>query len=448
MCGIFLFLITLCSAFILLGVMDGIIVYADEIEYTGVLEDLQKDNSFNQAEYDNTSLHSQTELIQIAESKNHELFIYLHVVGTDKGFEKISFSVATSFSELDFRSYNMDLVSSKDGFYKYIVKEFKTPTDSLYRIAISRIEFPVARAAEGTQQVTYEYFPIEQIWMVQKINGEINYSFEYLQTIVVTDKYVGSHNAGVDGGFTWGYQYRSWTDTFYIAFSTDLLMENLLEAQIEYTINYVDPLGKVVSKGDSSKPSNVVIKSDDVSNFENDTFSIFWGVSWNTGTEKRTFKSILKPADFKKNTGITIPKRADKTEFDWVVTFYNKTYTYDWPGVKIGCWPVPVDTTILRLKFETNGVCYNLGVLDNRTSYIPPALSFSSDSLWDWLTKNWKWLVIGIVALFALILFAPLLPVVFSALSSLFVMLLKGLLWIITAPFKLIALLFGGSGKS
>lgn len=442
--------------------------FADTEQYTGVLDDLQTDSAFNISDWDNAQLHPDTELMQIAESTDRQLFIYVHIVGDDLGFEKIVFNTSMVFAELDFRSYEIELVSSESGFYKYIVKDYKTPQDDYHTYSITRLEYPVDSPVQGTQQKTYEYYPVEQIWTVRKNGSKVEYSYEYMKTIKITDKYVGSHNDGVMD-YLMGTQYSSWTDTFYIAFSTDLLIENLIEAQIEYSIDTASVQG-VVFKGD--KLFNVVINCDEVSKFEQDTKTTWWFVSWKTGTEKRSFRSILKPDDFKKNTGITVPKRKDGSSFDWVVTFYNHTETFDWPGEKVVCWSVPSDTTILRLKFETDGVCYNLGVLDNRTSYIPPKFEFGKSMgfwqyVWNCLVKLFNGTadfietVVAVAAIFVVVALLPVLLFIFSLLFPSFRAVLqtilkcigkaikwlfKGLWWLISAPFRLIITLVSGKG--
>lgn len=444
--------------------------FADTEQYTGVLDDLQADSAFNKSDFDNAQLHPNTELIQIAENTDRQLFIYVHIVGDDLGFEKIVLNTGTNFSEIDFRSYELDLVSSNEGFYKYLVLDYKAPQDSYYRLGISRLEYPVDKSVDGTQQITYEYYPIKQVWAVKKDSGKIEYSYEYMQTIAITDKYVGSHNDGVED-YLLNTQYSSWTDTFYIAFSTDLFIENLIEAQIEYTMNVSVGNGTIIDYG--TKVYNTVIRSGDISYFENDTTYTLWGVAWKNGTDKRKFNSILKPDDFKKNTGITVPKRKDGSTFDWVVTFYNHTTHFDWPGSKVASWVVPGDATILRLMFETDGVCYNLGVLDNRTSYIPPKLTFGgSMSFWQYVwncivklfsgTANFVETVVALAAIFVVVALLPILLFVLSLVSPAFKEVMKtilkyigkgikwffiGLWWLISAPFKLIIMLISSKGQ-
>ena len=93
------------------------------------------------------------------------------------------------------------------------------------------------------------------------------------------------------------------------------------------------------------------------------------------------------------------------------------------------------EVTILRLKFETDGVIYNLGVVDNKQS---PAEGQTPDNNntdeLDWPSfgdKDWEkilgtvLLMIGLILI--VIMLAPLLPV-----------LIRLVIWLITLPFRLI----------
>ena len=83
------------------------------------------------------------------------------------------------------------------------------------------------------------------------------------------------------------------------------------------------------------------------------------------------------------------------------------------------------DVTILRLKFETDGIVYNLGVIDNKQtgSNQPSNVTKVSVSLND-KGKRIVWLILLILLL---VLLAPVLPYVISF-----------VIWIICLPFKLI----------
>lgn len=93
------------------------------------------------------------------------------------------------------------------------------------------------------------------------------------------------------------------------------------------------------------------------------------------------------------------------------------------------------DVTILRLKFETDGVTYNLGVIDNKqTGSDKPS---NEETIQPEINKRGKWILIAIVLIIALILLAPLLPVILSFLGKAIVWICKGLWWLISAPFRL-----------
>ena len=94
------------------------------------------------------------------------------------------------------------------------------------------------------------------------------------------------------------------------------------------------------------------------------------------------------------------------------------------------------DVTILRLKFETDGVVYNLGVVDNKQS---PGEGQQPDNEntdeWEFPSfgnKDWEKILGAVLLLIALIiivvLFAPILPYI-----------IKLVIWLILLPFKLVA---------
>ena len=78
------------------------------------------------------------------------------------------------------------------------------------------------------------------------------------------------------------------------------------------------------------------------------------------------------------------------------------------------------DVTILRLKFETHKVVYNLGVVDNKQQGDDnpdnePEKSFPEkvwealehawgwlEKAWNWCKTNWKWIVGGLVGVIVL----------------------------------------------
>ena len=89
------------------------------------------------------------------------------------------------------------------------------------------------------------------------------------------------------------------------------------------------------------------------------------------------------------------------------------------------------DVTILRLKFETDGITYNLGTIDNKqTGDRDPV---NDEQIEVGLSKMGKW-ILGIIALILLlVILMPILPYI-----------AKLIVWIILLPFKLIAAIVKG----
>ena len=83
--------------------------------------------------------------------------------------------------------------------------------------------------------------------------------------------------------------------------------------------------------------------------------------------------------------------------------------------------------SILRLKFETDGVVYNLGVVDNKQSGDDVPGNYEKPDGLPW----WVW---ALIALACLILIA----VVVNLVASLLLLILKGVWWIVSAPFRFI----------
>ena len=87
------------------------------------------------------------------------------------------------------------------------------------------------------------------------------------------------------------------------------------------------------------------------------------------------------------------------------------------------------DVTILRLKFVTDGITYNLGVIDNKqTGGRDPSNKPGGIGGIGCVSADGKKLLYAILGLIALIILAPLLPMV-----------VNGIVFAISLPFKGIA---------
>ena len=118
------FLLAFCSLF---TATQGIgVTYAEESGYSGVLDDLQKDGSFDESHYPAIADDYSLKLIQIAESVDGELFLYVYQPsGQAKNLKASSINISTTINdEISYRNYKVRLLNSSGVFYKYIVQDF------------------------------------------------------------------------------------------------------------------------------------------------------------------------------------------------------------------------------------------------------------------------------------------------------------------------------------
>ena len=151
-------------------------------------------------------------------------------------------------------------------------------------------------------------------------------------------------------------------------------------------------------------------------------------------TEDREFVYDMGLFNVSVLTNITDEGLEDLEGKQWVVRFLNTEYTdAKTNGTSSSNLQVRKDYTIvsdvslIQLKFETDGVIYNLGVVDNMQSGdgIPDNEYHTRVSL-----KWWAWVLIGLAAII-------LCPFILVVLWWLLTHLLKGLWWLIKKPFEL-----------
>ena len=126
---------------------------------------------------------------------------------------------------------------------------------------------------------------------------------------------------------------------------------------------------------------------------------------------------------------------------EWVLRFYetewkqlyNDWYT-EWQ------WTDVSEVSILRLKFETAGKVYNLGVVDNKQTgdSSPDNNNTNEYDFGNWGAFNWlKYVLMIVAAVILILLLSPVLPYIVQA-----------VVWVVMLPFKGIAALANAIKKA
>ena len=431
--GVIFTLVCLVLAFLLLPSS----VYAESTSsgYSNVLDDLKSDPNFDENLYPANEKDYSLQVVQIAESTDGELLVYVYQPSNGtKDYTATSINISTAINDsLYYKYYKLELLSKDGVFCKYRVKDFTVKEEVLRYYDISSIFRKYDKDVDeglpeyNENDINEVSYNVSKLFTAVSIDGSVIYSCLDTETIVIQNKYVGYLR--YSNGFK---LYQDKCDSWFVAFSTDKPIDRLMEADVDYMIQdytwFTDPnqgYQKFESHGELIKKS-VTLNYTDVAGSTADGWF----------AHEYTWNRIESVDDFIANEDLTEEAKKDLGNMDWVLRFAETNYTYrsDSSGEYCNMSNVS-EVTILRLKFETDGVIYNLGVVDNKQS---PAEGQTPDNNntdeLDWPSfgdKDWEkilgtvLLMIGIILI--VIMLAPLLPV-----------LIRLFIWLITLPFRLI----------
>ena len=434
--SIFLAFVLGICAVITTAAQTPLVARAESITYSGVLDDLKKDTSFKPENYPTKADDYSLQIIQLAESVNKELFVYVYQPsGKTKDFKASSINISTTINDsISYLNYKLELLNSNGVFYKYKVSGLTVKDESVRYYAISSIYRPfdesIDKQASGGNTITEVNYAVNKQYCFGEINGKPYVNCVDIETIVVTDKFVGF--VRYPDGFK---LYVGACDSHFVAFNTNKPMDKLLEADVyyttqEYSSSWAAFVGENETFGDKADKYAYLKYTDKVEHTGGGLFA---------GTYK--WDRIQTVDDFIKNedreqifSGAVIDVKISSKLTDaalnelkgkkWVLRFTETDYTL-WSGQgTYGTFSTIVgDVTILRLKFETDGITYNLGVIDNKQSGSKDPSNETDIDIS--LNKRGKMILYLLMLILLIILLAPILPYV-----------LQAIVWIISLPFK------------
>lgn len=428
------------------------VAMAVEESGSNVLGDLSKASEFNMGNYPSNSTDYSISLIQIAESTDNELLLYVYQPSGDIGnitASTVSMSTGTD-SEIDPRFYSLELLNSEGVFYKYKVKDFVVPSDDVRVYSIVSILRPFISGID--EQAGFDNTVSEVPFTVAKeytfYSGQDGYQMQVLDVVTVTDKFVGY--VYYPGGYHPYITSSTALHNHVVAFSTDKQIDDLLEAEIYYVSQsyhkekktsltvpntyWEETFGETVE-------NYVMFSSEDKLEYK--------GSGWFAGTYVRDriqtvdefiaseniYETVYSGAVLNVSVGSVLTEQSLSalSGKEWVVRFADTDFYYssqasglyeDYMYTLVG------DVSILRLKFVTDGETYNLGVVDNKQTgsdnpmndiYYDVQITLGNKETWQ--------KVLAILALLLLLLILiPVLPYI-----------IRFLVWIIKKPIKAVS---------
>lgn len=376
--------------------------------YSEVLTDLQTDPTFRAADYPENAEDNSMQIIQIAESTDGELYLYVYQPSwwyRNLTATTARISTATG-NNAKWKDYKLTLVSSDYVFYKYKVNDLRVSeaAERYYDIAAIHRVFDKAidKGTVNDNEINEVACEVGQLWIATTENGTVTYQVRKTEVITVTDKYVGRVRY-LDGFYLFAGES---CDGWFVAFSADRDIEKLYEADVEYQSQYFYYKGillagnKQVVTEDKSDPephgeAKTLTYTEEVSNAGDGPFGKRY--SWNR---------IESAKDFVAKEDLTDEAKKQLSGKQWVLRFTETEFRYNHNvaagiGNFLNEYTEISEVTILRLKFETAGKTYNLGVVDNKQTGNKIAnKQFNPFDESNW----WIWLIIAVAAVIILII--------------------------------------------
>lgn len=425
--------------------------FADERAYTNVLADLQKDDTFNIADYPENARDYSIDIIQIAESASDELLIYTYQPSNNaKSLTASEINMSLSESIDGTKLYTLTLLNIDGVFGKYLVNGVSVSSEFIRYYNITSILRPwnkeIDQETGNDNTKNSVAYAVGKCFRVKTENEEVTYSFKKTDVIEILNPYVDYLE------YSNGFKFcPDWCRSHYIAFSTDKQIDTLMEADVSYISRDASrSTGLGLSGNTTYKNEQTIVKPLIGGEKGGNPADGFLG-------KKYEWERIQRVEDFIASEDLKDETKKNLEGLQWVLRFTETTITMVLgSSATTEFWTDISEVTILRLKFVTAGKLYNLGtVSDKVTGDDTPGNNNTNEyaSLWEWLCRitgipewAWKWIGVAIV----LAIFLPILSAIFPVLGQLlatvlktigvgFVWLCKGILWLICLPFKGIA---------
>lgn len=437
------------------------IAFAEETVYSDVLADLQKDENFDIEDYPVNSNDYTLKVIQIAESVDGEVFVYVYQPSGDNlDLRATSINISTTPGDLSFINYKLKYLNNSGVFYKYLVENYQVPiSNSRYYEITSifrewNIDYDDELDKTNENIINEVSFKVGKAYTFLGVGDDVTIIVDDIDTINVVSKYVGF--VRYSGNSTWVNKY---CDRHFVAFSTDREIDDLLEADVYYCsqsvhLQYLDNSSMNANKPYIKEFGEIEENYSHLSISDNKV-SVTVGTSGLIGNKHefsyewegiQTVDEFIDSVNVEKvySSGIfnvhvvsnmTEEGLEDLNEMQWVLSFDATDYLYDvlvtGGGGKIDYTTVS-DVSILRLQFVSNDKIYNLGVIDNKQTG-----NGIQDNSTEVHLKLVDWFLIGLACLLALPLIIAFLPQILSFVWFVIKCIAKAIWWLITAPFSI-----------
>ena len=431
-----LVLVILCAVFM---PVQGV-AFAVEESGSNVLVDLNKAENFNVDDYPYNPTDNSLHVIHVAESTDKELLVYVYQPsGEEANIKASSINITTAEDNVsDIMNKPLEFLNSDGVFYKYKINDFAVSDDEIRLYTIVSIFRPFIEGADeeaGFDNTISEVpYPVAKEFTFRTSSD--GYEMEVLDVITIVEKFVGlvRYSGGIYPSYP-SFSTSEYFDSHFVAFTTDIPIDKLLEADLYYVSQdwrvdgktnlsgkeYTTSFGKAVEQyvsltfGDQLKHKGTGAFAPTIVRDRIRTVEQFL-----TDENVREYVYTSAVVDVSYSSKITEEGIAALQGKQWVLSFADTEYSLVSQNSGLSSIEMGTsvsDVTILRLKFVTDDETYNLGVVDNKqTGSGNPINDFEYDV--DFKLPSWLDGLKDIAKLILLIVFIIfMLPVVYVVLK-------------------------------
>ena len=397
-----LLVLVICLSFVSVFLSFCSSSFADTEFYSGVLEDLQKDEAFDASQYPANDNDNSLQVLQIAESTAGELFIYVYQPSARARDLRAS-SIVISQTELpnDLQIYSLTFIDSSGTLYKYKVDNIQIQKDALRYYYITEIYRPFNadigdKKPEDDTHINEIAYSVSRLYTAFSVDNTVVYSYTNTQDREIKDLTWGTIQ--YLNGYTF---YQKSCDAHYVAFSTDIPIDKIIEADVSFVHTWHGyGSGQWVER--DPVQDKVTVKSTD------NGASVQQGIFGHT----YEFPRIQSMSEFLSSLEKDKIELTDETKQkldgkQWVFRYYETDYI--WGSNITGAFYeyTSVDNvTVLRLMYEYNEQLYNVGIIANMGG--DDGNPDNEQPPW------WYWIVVAISVLVSVILVLVLVPQILS----------------------------------
>ena len=465
--------------------------YAATTKYSNVLDDLKRDSTFNIANYPAINDDYSLKVIQVAESIDGELFVYVYqpaaksklliansinmalsekITNEDTSYTPTgeefsgegfggwadgghggggfrprpnSLNTVSAVSEptaTPTELYSLKLLSSQGVFAKYRVNSIKVSEDTKRYYNLTSIyrdwDITIDEEADNDNVIGKVAFKVSQLWTATTTDEGVIYECKEIETVKLTSQMIGMRR------YNDGFQFDGTKscDSHYIAFTCDHKIDKLISADVEFSTRTYKTLAGSGTTYSARVPHRV---------------SLFnYQVAGNDGSgwfgKKEDWHRMTTVKEFSREVELTADEKQTLSKYDWILNFYESEYKNEAGGKDVlisGLLPfgfiwtiinactttgeLVFDVSLLRLEFKYDGQIYNLGVVsDVQTGTNKPTNNDKFD-LFVWLADKLGVPVWAAKAIFYGIIILIVLAIALPVLSAFFPVVGQVLLWIV-----------------